>query len=886
MAYVDRKQEPSYDAAVRSASMTAPTPSPGVMLGHFRLIEEIGAGGMGDVFRARDTHLERDVAVKVLNSKTLSSNSARKRFRHEALMLSRLNHPNIESVYDFRCDDGIDYLVLEYVRGVSLSERLEKGALPEKEVLSVGIQLARGLAAAHAQRILHRDLKPGNLKLTPENVLKILDFGLAQLFALPEDKTLTVYDADVQHPPRAGTPPYLSPEQIELKEPDTRSDIYSAGTVLYELATRSRPFPYKGQMLADAILHALPPSPRLKNKDISLDLESVILKCLEKDPRLRYQTANQLLEDLKELARGPGPHRLVAAQRRADWRSKRWLVLGLVLAVVLTASVTFRNTVLEWVSILPPVPTVKHVAVLPFHMTGAQPQEVALFEGLTDTVTNRLMQLTAAQPVGIVPCSEINANHVTTMQEARGKLGANLAVDGSVQRHGDQLQINLALSDIASHKQLRADSVTGTTGDFKRLEEQVVDTAVRMLELELHKNPPKDEAHATTSQEAYEAFVRGRGYLSRSSTPENADSAIAEFTRALGLDPGYAAAYASLGRGYWLKYQLTKDQQWLPKMRDACETSLQLAPSSAEGNICMGMVDAGAGNYEQAASELQRAISSDPTNALAYRKLASAYESLGRREQAERTYKNGIEVHPEDPSSYAALGTFYDGQARYDQAVAQFEKAVSLAPDVAEYRSSLGGTYLFAGVYPKAENALQRAIRLQPSYAAYSNLGQTFFLERKFEEAIAAFEEATILGKRQIQSHGNLARAYYWYPPQHRKAKSELEKAIELSDAALRINPNDADVHTLVAEYFAMLGQRDQALEHLQTAMELRPGDPETEYYAAKVYNLLGNREQALNWLEKSVNSGYSPAEINNTVELDSLRKEARFQSLGQKLHG
>ena len=211
---------------------------------------------------------------------------------------------------------------------------------------------------------------------------------------------------------------------------------------------------------------------------------------------------------------------------------------------------------------------------------------------------------------------------------------------------------------------------------------------------------------------------------------------------------------------------------------------------------------------------------------------------------------------------------------------------MSLAPDVAEYSSRLGGTYLLAGVYPKAENALKKAISLQPSYEAYSNLGQTYFLERKFEDAIVALKEATVLGEPQIQAHGNLARAYYWYPPEHSKAKAELRKAIDLGDSALRVNANDADVHTLVAEYFAMLGERDEALQHLQTAMELRPGDAETEYYAAKVYNLLGNREKALNWLEKSVKSGYSPAEISNTVELDTLRKEPRFQGLSQKLHG
>ena len=217
MTYIDRETEPSYDSAIRLATMAAPTLSSGQTLGHFRLIEEIGAGGMGIVYRAWDTRLERDVAVKVLNAKALSDTDARKRFRREALILSRLNHPNVESVYDFHSEKGVDYLVMEYVPGASLNQRLEKGAPPpEKEVLGLGIQLARGLAAAHEQRILHRDLKPGNLRVTPDKILKILDFGLAQLFALPEDKTLTTTDetAALQNP-FSGTPPYLSPEQIE-----------------------------------------------------------------------------------------------------------------------------------------------------------------------------------------------------------------------------------------------------------------------------------------------------------------------------------------------------------------------------------------------------------------------------------------------------------------------------------------------------------------------------------------------------------------------------------------------------------------------------------------------------------------------------------------------
>ena len=274
-----------------------PSLNPGQILGHFRLIEKIGAGGMGIVYRAWDMRLERDVAVKVLNAKTLSDTSAGKRFRREALILSRLNHPNVEAVYDFHSEQGLDYLVMEYVPGTSLDERLESGALPEKEVLDLGVQLSRGLVAAHSQRVIHRDLKPGNLRVTPDSVLKILDFGLAQLYATPDDETITE-SPTLQHP-LAGTPPYLAPEQVLGNEPDTRSDIYSAGVVLYELATGSRPFRQHGQPLRDAIVHSPPPAPRTRNADISPGLEAVILKCLQKNPKLRYQSANVLLGELE-----------------------------------------------------------------------------------------------------------------------------------------------------------------------------------------------------------------------------------------------------------------------------------------------------------------------------------------------------------------------------------------------------------------------------------------------------------------------------------------------------------------------------------------------------------------------------------------------------------
>ncbi len=268
----------------------------GQTLGHYRVVEKIGEGGMGVVYRARDERLDRDVALKVLPAGTLANEGARGRFRKEAFALSKLNHPNIETIHDFDAQEGVDFLVMEYVPGVTLSEKVTSGPLPEKETSHLGRELAQGLAAAHEQGVVHRDLKPGNLRLTPDGRLKILDFGLAKLLrpATETDTTESLSDSRAV----AGTLPYMSPEQLRGESADAKSDIYAAGAVLYEIATGQRPFREAlTSRLTDAILHQAPVSPRALNARLSPELERIILKALDKEPEWRYQSARELLVD-------------------------------------------------------------------------------------------------------------------------------------------------------------------------------------------------------------------------------------------------------------------------------------------------------------------------------------------------------------------------------------------------------------------------------------------------------------------------------------------------------------------------------------------------------------------------------------------------------------
>lgn len=450
----------------------------GQTLGHYLIVERIGAGGMGEVYRAHDQQLDRDVALKVLRAGTLSDEAARRQFRKEALALAKLNHPNIETVHEFNTQGDVDFLAMELIDGCVLSDKLKHGPLPEKEIVRLGTQLAEGLAAAHEHRVIHRDLKPGNLMITPDSRLKILDFGLARLLQLPQEVDLTV-SVTTKTGTVSGTVPYMSPEQLRGLPVDERSDIYAAGALLYEMATGHRPFPQsQSAELVGAILHQTPDSPSSRNQRITPILESVIMKALEKDPAERYQSARELKVALEGVAAGQPakvpPRRRVFLFVTVGTSGMIVLLLGLGLGLNLGGlgdRFLHRGAIRSAVVSSPPVKARRSVAVLGFKNVSQRPDEAWLSTALSEMLTT---ELAAGEQLRAVPGENIARMKINlslpetdsygkdTLEKIRKNLNADEVVLGSyVPLGGGEIRVDLRLQDTRAGDTLAVASVKG-----------------------------------------------------------------------------------------------------------------------------------------------------------------------------------------------------------------------------------------------------------------------------------------------------------------------------------------------------------------------------------------------------------------------------------------
>ena len=751
----------------------------GQSLGHFRITAMIGAGGMGVVYRARDERLERDVAVKVLPPGTIADETARRRLRSEAMTLSRLNHPNIATVHDFNNQDGVDFLVMEMIAGATLDQRIMGEPLPEREVLRLGVQLAQGLAAAHAEGIVHRDLKPGNVRITPDGRLKILDFGLATLRRPDCDEKADT--AAIGENMVAGSPPYMAPEQLLGEPVDARTDIYAAGAVIYEMGTGRRPFAdVHGARLIDSILHQPPAAPRELSPRLSAGLEQIVLKCLDKEPQRRYQTARELLVDLERLSM---PSAVTQPSRRASRTQLGWTALaGVAVLSVLAGSHASGARGARVADAAVAAGPIRSIAVLPLANLSGDPAQEYFADGFTDALIADLGRTSSVRVISRTSSMQYKQVRRSLPAIAR-ELGVDAVVEGSVVRAGARVRVNAQLVHADSDRRLWGDSYDRDLGDVLALQNEVASAIAR--EVNAKVQTPEPIVAGRVDPEAHEAYLRGRHFF------ELADErsfrrALDYYEQAVARDGSHALAYAGIA-----------------------DTRLLLAYMSA-GEFRTPPAQ----TFTQVEAAATRALAIDPGLAQAHCALAFAnLELKWDWAAAEKGFRRALQLNPSLSDCHEQYAWALAAQGRLEEALAEMNRARELDPLSLLVNTGVGGILMYKRQTDEAIAQNRRTLELKPDFVvAHYGLGQMYLQKGRTAEAIDSFRTALSLSGESPRILADLAHAY--------AAAGRRDEALRALGRWKKATAGAFVREEQEAHVRAALGERDQALALLEKAYD------------------------------------------------------------------
>lgn len=845
-------------AHARKADLT------GSRIGRFIVLAQLGEGGMGEVFRARDTKLNRTVALKRLHVAD-GSTAQKSRILAEAEKACRVNHPNVATVYDV-IEEGADLLlVMEYVEGHTLRHRLRTSPMSVDEALQIAAQCTDALAAAHKQGVIHCDIKPENVMLTADGGLKLLDFGVARTFTSPDNPTLV---SRTQTNVFSGTPAYMAPEVLNEHAPDSRADIFSLGVVLYEMLGGENPFQTATIIeTANRVLRRDPPPLRKTHPEVPEQVDRIVAHTIEKSPDQRYESATALGRDLRAIL--AGQPQLVAApvhtRKRRYWDKVAPIVVVLALIVIgVGVWQEFRSK--------HATPESRLVAVLPFVANSQDHSAQAFSDGLVETVSAKLSRISDGQKLQVIPAWEVRSQGVTTPEQAEKALGVNLVVEGSLRYADGNVRVTYALVDAHTRRQLRGDSITAVLSNPFDVEDKVVDSVLSSLQVVLQ--PEQREAlnaGRPTEPTAYDFYLQGRGYLQDYHKPENVDSAITVLKRALQADPKYAAAYAAIGEAYWHKWFFDRQPALVQSALEACEQSVQITRDLPAGHVCLGNVYNGTGKYEQAVQEFQQALAREATNEMAYSGLGRAYEHLNHLPEAEQALKKAVALHPNYWAPYSQLGTFYFRHNRYNEARDTFNKIVELMPDNFLAYNNLAGVYLATGDYEKAAAAGEKSISIRPNGEAFSNAAAGYFFQHRYNDSVSKLQEAVRLTPTRYELWLNLAESWRWAGNQE-QTKIAAHKAVALGEDVVNLNPRDHVAYAELGYAYALMKERSSALAATTKAVSLAPSNPDVLLFAALTYEECGDQTNASSFAEKALHAGIAPSQIKDHPALSSLR--------------
>jgi eukaryotic-like serine/threonine-protein kinase len=759
----------------------------GRTISHYRIVEKLGGGGMGVVYKAEDLKLGRFVALKFLPDELANDPQALERFRREARAASALNHPNICTIYEIDEDDGRTFIAMELLEGQTLKHLITGKSLEVETVLDLGVQIADALDAAHAKGIIHRDIKPANILVTVRRQAKILDFGLAKVTPVPSnvgaigEATQSTADEEQLTSPGStlGTVAYMSPEQVKGRELDACTDLFSFGAVLYEMCTGIPPF--RGDtsgVIFESILNRTPAPVMRLNPDTPSKLEEIIDKCLEKDRNLRYQHAADIRTDLQRLKRDTESGKTAASGvAMPRWSRPTILIsaiaLALVVALIAVGAFYFGGSGSS---------PIKSVAVLPFSNAGGDPNAEYLSDGITEGIIDRLSGLPNLKVISRTSAFRYKQRDIDPKKVAK-ELGVEALVTGRVVQHGEDVSVSAELVDAREDKQLWGERYSRGLTDINSVQQEIATAVSGNLRGGLtSEDKTRLNKPSTTNAEAYQLYLKGR-YHANQATAVELKKGIEYFQRAIDIDPGYALAYAGLADSY---------------------SSLgggfnYLSPSDS---------------FPKAAAAARKALELDDTLAEAHASLATAvFFADWDWPSSEREFKRAIELNPNSALSHNRYGEFLQARARFNESMAQGQRAQELDPLSPDIVSQLGIVYLVTRRYDESIAQFQKALELNPNVPAIrAELAWAFAMKRMYPEALAEFDKIADQDKGVAPENQFVAASLGWvYAVSGRRADA-LKIAQELKNLSARTY---VDFYTLGIIY-AGLGDKDEAFRLLE----------------------------------------------------------------------
>jgi TolB-like protein/tetratricopeptide (TPR) repeat protein len=870
----------------------------GTRLGPYEILGPLGAGGMGEVYRARDAKLDRHVAIKVLPGHLTSDPEALARFEAEAKAVAALSHPNILAIHDFGRADGVSYAVTELLEGDTLRGKLDAAAIPQKQAVDWALQIAKALSAAHGKGVIHRDLKPENVFVTGDGHVKLLDFGLAKRVEKAAGQTSAPTDAGHTAPGTVmGTMGYMSPEQVRGLPVDHRTDIFSFGAILYEMLSGRKAF--KRDTASDtmaAIMRDEPPEIAQSGRNIPVALDHIVRHCLEKDRDNRFQSAKDVAFALSE-ASGPttvtsGVHAVTPGRGR-----NRILIAAAVAAVLIAAGILFTRRSPRAAS---GPAGVKRVAVLPFENLGA-PEDDYFADGIADQIRGKLTALPGIEVIARASSTPYKKTTKTPQEIAR-ELDARYLLTATVrwQKAGgtNRVQVSPELVEIktdgppASRWQQAFDA---SLTDVFQVQSDIASKVAQSLGVALGTGEEKRLSEKPTRDlAAYDAFLKGeeasRGMSA--TDPPSVRKALAHYEQAVALDPSFVQAWARVSEANaWLYTNSTPTPEVRQRARNGAETAIALAPERPQGYFAMGTYQLLVlGDLRLAREQLAKAERLAPADVEVLGAIGAAEQSLGLWDSALGHLKQAERLDPRSVATLRRLGTDLLWQRRLPEAREVFDRGLALAPKALELIERRAMTFLSEGDLAGAQASLRSASKdVEPAaLVAYLALyWDLVWVLNESERGILLRLTPEAFDRDRLSWGLCLAQASALERDQA-STRIHAEEARKAVEDQLRQTPDDAQRHVLLGLSLAYLGRKEESIQEGLRGVQLQPVSkdaytgPYLQHQLVRIYILVGEPEKALDQLEPLLKTPYfvSPAWLKIDPNLDPLRKNPRFQKL------